>query len=367
MIYLDHHAATPVDRRVRAAMIDAAERAWANPSSAHAAGRAARRVLEEARDQVAASIGARPADVVLTAGGTEACNLGARGLVPDARAVLCTAVEHPAVAQALDGRVAARLPCPAGRPPDPGALVLDGVDLACLQLVNHETGTRFDVAAYAERCRAASVPLFVDATAALGKVPLDVRELGATAVAIASSKIGGPAGAGALWIARDASVEPRQRGGGQERGRRAGSPDVAALAGFGAACALVGERLASMDAIATRRDRLEAAAVAEGAVVNAAEGPRVATVTNVSAPGWKGARLVAALDLEGLCASTGAACSSGVDGPSEVVAAMYPDEPWRAEASLRLSLGPSTNDHEIERASAILARVLRRKTSSSEF
>ncbi len=361
LIYLDHHAATPVDPRVREVMRRAEAEAWANPSSAHQAGRAARRALEQARAQVAAAIGARPADVVLTAGGTEACNLGALGVVPDAARVTLSAIEHPAVEAALEGRPTRRLPVLAGRPPDADALPLEGAQLACLQLVNHETGTVLPVARYAARCREAGVRLFVDATAAFGKVELDVEALGADAVAIASSKIGGPPGAGALWIARDAAVDPRQRGGAQERGRRAGSPDVVALAGFGAAAALAAERRAAMAEVGRLRDRLEAAAVSLGAVVNGDPAHRVATVTNLSAPGWRGARLVAALDLEGLCASAGAACSSGVDGPSRVIAAMYPDEPWRAEAALRLSLGPGTTPIEIERAIAILRRVLPRR------
>lgn len=354
---------------VRGAIERAREVAWANPSSVHAAGRAARAALEEARRRVAEAIGAAPADVVFTAGGTEACNLGVLGLWPrGGRRVVTTRIEHPAVAEAVaaleeDGAEVIRLDVLDGRAPSIEALdaALDGASLACIGWVSSETGTILPVDDYARRCRARGVPLFVDATQALGKIPLDVASLGASAAAFAASKIGGPPGAGALWIARDAALAPRALGGAQERGRRAGTADAALLAGFGEACEHVRARLAAMPEVARRRDRLERALVERGAVVNGAGGPRVATVTDVSVPGWRGQLLVAALDLEGLATSSGAACSSGVDAPSPVVLAMYPGEPWRAQAALRLSLSPETTDAEIDRALSILERVLSRR------
>lgn len=373
MIYLDHHAASPPAPEVLRAMEAARAKAWANPASAHAAGRAARAVLEAARAQVAAAIGAQPADLVFTAGGTEACNLAVAGVAAGqgpilCAPILCTEVEHPATRAAVTREAASRrgetrwLAVPAGRPPSVEAFerALDGASLAVVQWVSHETGTVFPIAAYAEVARRASVPLVVDATQALGKVEVDVGALGATAVAFASSKIGGPPAAGALWISRDSALIPQLVGGAQERGRRAGSPDPAALAGFGAAAERVPARLAAMPDVAARRDRLEAALVDLGASVNG-EGLRVATVTNVAVPGWNGSRLVAALDLEGLCVSHGAACSSGVDAPSPVIAAMYPDAPWRAASALRVSLGEATTDDDVDRAIAIFRDVIPRK------
>lgn len=350
MIYLDHHAASPIDEGARAAMEEARARAWANPSSVHAAGRAAKAVLERAREQIAAAICASPADIVLTSGGTEACNLALFGLY-EGGTIVTTPIEHPAVSE------------PIAELERRGASVIRTFDavaapFAAIQWVNHETGR---VLAPRSTGR-----LFVDATQALGKIPIDVSALGATAIALASSKIGGPPGAGALWIARDAGLRPSIVGGAQERGRRAGTPDPAAHAGFGVACTKIAERIEAMAAIAARRDRLEAALVALGAVVND-EGPRVATVTNVSVRGWKGQSLVAALDLEGVCASSGAACSSGVDEPSPVIRALRPGEPWRAESALRLSLGPSTTDAEIDVAIEVLRRVIGRKKTSGEF
>lgn len=366
-IYLDHHAATPISAAARLAMDDARETGWANPSSAHRAGRASRAILERARERIAASIGASPADLALTSGGTEACNLAIRGLTARGAAhVVTTTIEHPAMAVVIDalGSRVTRLSLPRGRAPDVREVsdaITDDTALVALQMINHETGSLLPIAQYGEVCRARGVPLVVDATQALGKVPIDVRALGASAVAIASHKIGGPAGAGALWIARDAGeVAPVVLGGAQERGRRAGTPDVVSIAGFGGACASLGARLEAMASIAIRRDRIERALLDAGAVRNAPEGERAATCSNVSVRGWRGTALVAALDLEGLEVASGAACSSGVDRPSPVIAAMHDDEPWRAGSALRLSLGPETSDDEITRAIDTLRRVLAR-------
>ena len=362
-IYLDHHAAAPLAKGVAEVIRAARESGWANASSAHTAGRAAREVLERAREQVAAAVGARPADLVLTSGGTEACNLGVFGLLSACAEprVLRTRIEHPAVASSV-ARVAAEevlLETPGGVAPD--ELPLHRIDLACIQWVNHETGTVLPVERYAAQCRDAGVPLFVDACQALGKLPVDVQSLGATAVAFGSSKIGGPHGAGALWIKRGTELLPQKCGGGQERGRRAGTACPATIAGFGHAAQLVPERLRRMPEVRRRRDRIEREL---GALtqVNGASGPRVSTVSNLSARAWSGPRLVAALDLEGLMVAHGAACSSGVGEPSEVVSALHPDEPWRAESALRISLGVQTTDAEIGAAIEILTRVICRKS-----
>lgn len=368
VIYLDHHAAAPPTAAALAAMKAARTGGWANPSSAHAAGRRARALLEGAREAVAAALGSAPADVVLTGGGTEAVALGVLGLGERVDRVVTTAIEHPAVARSVERLEAAGvtvtwLPVPHGGAPELPAGELGPGTLVATQWVNHETGTVLPVGRWAAACRGAGALLFVDATQGFGKLGLDVRALGATAVAVASHKMGGPAGAGALWVERGVDLSPPIAGGEQERGRRPGSPDVVSLAGFGAACEELPARLGAMEAVAARRDRLERALVELGAVVNGAQGPRVATVTNASVEGWRGEHLVAAADLEGLCIASGAACSSGLNEPSPVVAAMYPGEPWRAEGAIRASLGPDTTDEDIEGAAAILARVIRRRAA----
>jgi cysteine desulfurase len=375
MIYLDHHAAAPPCDAAIGAMEQARAEAWANPSSVHAAGRRARAMLDEARRHVAEALGASAADVVLVGGGTEACNMGVWGLGhPPPERVVTTRIEHPAVARAVAqlehaGCAVVRLEVPGGRAPDADdlarAMEPGQRTLVAVGWINHETGTLLPVHDYAQACRRVGARLFVDATQAFGKRRLQVEDLGADAVAVASHKMGGPAGAGALWVRRGVDCHPLLAGGAQERGRRAGTPDVVAHAGFGAACMVVAGRLDHMGAIGALRDALEGHLVGLGAVVNGAAGPRVETVTSVGVPGWKGEVLVAALDLEGVCASSGAACSSGLSQASPVVAAMHPDEPWRATSALRLSLGPENHPTDVQGAKDAITRVVRRSTASS--
>ncbi len=330
---------------------------WANPASAHAAGRAAKAHLERARRAVAQAMGAQPADMIFTSGGTEAINGLVLGVATPQR-VVTSCVEHPAVMASVQVWASRGVEVVMLERPDASFEFRAG-DLVTVQWVNHETGSIFDVAAVARRATSAGASVVVDATQALGRLPIDVGALGVHGLAVASHKVGGPSGAGALWLPRNTELEPVLHGGGQERGRRGGSPDLRAIIGFGAACGVLQTRLEAMSAVAARRDRLEAQCVALGAVVNGTQ-PRVASVTNVSFKGRRGEVLVAALDLEGLCASFGAACSSGVAEPSKVVAAMHPDEPWRAESCVRLSLGPEVTDADVEGAGEILERVLSR-------
>lgn len=367
MTYLDHHAAAPMPEVVRRAMAECEPRAWANPSSTHAAGRASRQLLEEARDSIAEALGASSADLVLTAGGTEACNLGVRAVASDRRRVVTTAVEHPAVGQSVErlselGLEVSVLDVPHGLPPSADRLAeqVDEHTAVAVQWINHETGTKFPIEDYARVCGERGARLFVDATQALGKLPLQLSSLQADAVAVAAQKIGGPAGAGACWIRRGLDAEPVLQGGSQERGRRPGTPDTRSMVGFGAACGLVSERIAAQPAVRRRRDRIEAFLRDLGAIRNG-EGPRTATVANLSFPGWDGALLAAALDLEGICASTGAACSSGLQAPSAVLLAMYPDEQWRAGSAIRISLGMETSDADIDAAIQAFRCVLPRK------
>jgi len=373
-VYLDHHAATPVDPRVRAALAALDEAVWANPSSVHAEGRRSRQSLEAAREQVGRAIAAQPADVVLTSGGTEACNLAIAGVLrgePGPCHVVTSPIEHPAVAEPIaeleqHGAIqVTRLAVSPSEPPAPEALraaLRSDTRLCALQWVNHETGSIFPIAAYAEICRAAGVPLFVDATQGFGKLPLSVLDMNADLVALASHKIGGTAGAGALWVRRGLSLHSVLLGGGQERGRRAGTPDVRSAIAFGIASTLVPERLAAQPRIAALRDQLEAELSALGAEPNAAQGTRVATVTNVWWPGRRADALVAALDIEGLAISAGAACSSGKSEPSPVLRAFYPADPAKAQESIRFSFGSETDENMCKIAVDYCRVVLSRRT-----
>jgi len=374
VIYLDHHAATPLCSAARAAMQSAlaadARATLGNPSSAHAAGRHARALLERGREQVARALGAAPTELVLTSGGTESCNLGLRGVLPNGtgKHVITTSIEHPAVATVIaqlerDGARITRLALPGGVPPSVDQLdaeITTDTALIALQWINHETGTLLPIAQYAALCRERRVPLFVDATQAAGKVAIDLSRVPVDLLAIASHKLGGPAGAGALFVRKGIDVDPLVLGGAQERGRRAGSPDVLAVVGFGAACERIGERLDARLPLLALRERIERGLRELGFVINATDGPRAATAVNASRLGARGPELVAALDLEGVCVSSGAACSSGLAAPSPVLLAMHPDAPERASSALRFSLGPETTRAHVDFALEALAKVLMR-------
>ncbi|MCB9658824.1 MAG: aminotransferase class V-fold PLP-dependent enzyme [Polyangiales bacterium] len=370
MIYLDHHAATPMVAAAVRAMADAGDRAWANPSSVHGAGRAARALLETARGQVAAALGAAPANVVLTSGGTEACNLGVRGLLGldgSSGRVLVSALEHPAVRATAEsaGEVTVLPVCAADLDQAEAALAnLAPGDVLAVQWVNHETGVVLPVSAWAQRARERGARVFVDATQAFGKWPLQLESSPFDAVAVTGQKVGAPAGTGALWIRRGHDLVPVLTGGAQERGRRAGTPSVLAQVGFGAACEALADSSDWLARAGALRDRLERHAIALGGRVNGVPLPRVESVTQVAFPGQRSDLLVAALDVEGVCASAGAACSSGLTEPVRSLLSLHPDEPWRAVASVRFSLGPGTTVDDIEGACVALGQVVARASGA---
>ena len=317
--YLDANATEPLRPEARDATT-AALAVTGNPSSVHGAGRAARRVMEDARESLAARFGGHSADLVFTSGGTEADALAIHAL-GTGRRIIVGASEHDAVRAAAPG--AAILPVDRQGLADLDALaamLADGPPaLVCLMLANNETGTVQPVAAAAALCRRHGARLHVDAVQAAGRVALDVRDLGADSVAISSHKLGGPAGAGALLLAPDvASIAPLISGGGQERGRRGGTPPIAAIAGFAAAAAVARDAAA----LAPLRDAAEQAAVACGALVCGAHAPRLPNTTCLALPGVRADAQVIALDLAGVAVSAGAACSSGKVAASHVLLAM---------------------------------------------
>ncbi len=319
MHYLDANATEPLRPEARAAMAAALE-VTGNPSSVHGAGRAARRIMEDAREALAARFGGRAADLVFTSGGTEADALAVHALGAGRR-IIVGATEHDAVRAAAPG--AAMLPVDRTGVADLdalAALLADGPPaLVCLMLANNETGTLQPVAEAAALCRQYGARLHVDAVQAAGRLAVDFAAIGADSLAISSHKLGGPAGVGALLLARDvSSIAALIAGGGQERGRRGGTPPVAAIAGFAAAA------LASGDAAALEplRDAAERAAVACGAVVCGAGAARLPNTTCLALPGVRADAQVIALDLAGVAVSAGAACSSGKVAASHVLAAM---------------------------------------------
>lgn len=374
-IYLDHHATTRLAPEAAEAMRRALDEGIpGNPSSVHAAGRQARRRIEDARHALAEVLGATPREIVFTSGGTEAVHLGVAGVgeAIGASRVVCDPGAHPclrAACEALAANVGAHfswLPTRAGGDVDDGALgeAIRAGALVAVTLVQHETGAVTRWRAVRDACASAGATLVIDAVQALGKVPLDVGVTGAAAVALSAHKIGGPAGVGALWLAAGARVVQRVRGGGQERGVRAGTENLLGVVGFGAAASTVTRRLRAMTEVARRRDVIERAVLAAGdVVVNGIERERVATASHVSIRGLSGQELVAALDLEGLCVSSGAACSSGRAEPSESLLRLYPGEAWRADGALRVTLAPCTTDAEAARAAEVIPALIARVRS----
>lgn len=371
-IYLDHNATTPLDPRALEAMLPFLRDDYGNPSSLHWFGQRARAAVEQARAEVAALVGADPAEIVFTSGGSEADNLALRGAAAKARsprtAVVSSAIEHHAVLNTAKAMRDEGRPVAIARVREDGVLDLDDlaekVDEATavvtVMLANNETGVLQPVREASRIARARGALVHCDAVQAAGKVPIDVRALDVDLLALSAHKLYGPKGAGCLYVRRGTPMAPLVRGGAQERNRRAGTENVAGAVGFGAAAATAREApAAEAGRVAALRDRLEARLLAIPAVRRNGDGPRVPNTTNVSFEGVDAEALLIALDLEGVAASTGAACAAGGIEPSHVLRAMgYPPE--RVQSSLRLSLGRGTTQEDVDRAADIIAAVVAR-------
>ncbi len=355
MAYLDANATEPLRPEAREAML-AALATTGNPSSVHRDGRRARRILEDARETIARRYGGFPADLVFTSGGTEANALAIYALSPGRR-VIVSAIEHDAIRSAApDARI---LPVqPDGRANLAGLAAMlaeGGPALVCLMLANNETGVIQPVAEAAALCRAHEALLHVDAVQAAGRLPVRLPALGAHALALSSHKLGGPSGAGALLLAPDAPpIAARMPGGGQERGRRGGTPALAAIAGFAEASAA----MPAPDAIRALRDDVERAATAAGAQVCGGDAPRLPNTTSLALPGVRADAQVIALDLAGVSVSAGAACSSGKVATSHVLAAMGLG-PLAGQA-IRVSLPWNATRADVEAFSAAYAAMAAR-------
>jgi len=372
LIYLDHNAITPVRPEAKAA-VSAALEVFGNPSSVHQAGRAARDRLDRARDQVAAGLGAAPRDVVFTSGATEGAALAIRGALaaapPGRRRLVVTAVEHPCVlslARALErtGTPLTVVPVDRRGLVDPAAFraaLGPDVALAAAMRANNETGVLLPVPELAAAAREAGALFLCDAVQAVGKIELDVRTLGADLVLLTGQKLGGPRGAGALFVASGLRLVPLL-GGEQERGRRAGTENLPGIAGLGAAIeAAVSRRAEEGARIGALRDRLESGLLAAvpRARVNGAGVPRLPATSSVLFEGCDAEALLMAMDLDGVCASAGSACHSGSTNPSGVLLAMGLSE-TEARSTIRFSLGWTTTADEIEAALRIVPPLVER-------
>lgn len=354
-VYLDHNATTPLRPEARRA-VEAVFARTGNPSSTHRFGRAARRAVEDAREQLARLVGARPDAVVFTSGGTEANALALSGQALSAmgrRGVLVSAVEHPSVLAAAPG--ATRIPVDGDGTIDLAALenalaANPEPALVSIMLANNETGAIQPVAKAAEIARRFGAIVHCDAVQAAGKIAIDVRALGAHLLSLSGHKFGGPMGTGALIVDDAVPLVALIGGGGQERGRRAGTENVPGIAGLGAAAEAA---LAGLDAfarLADWRDELEsrALAAAPSARVVGRGAARLPNTSCLALPGMAAETQVMALDLAGVAVGAGAACSSGKTKVSPVLAAMGLDADT-AGSAIRASLGWTTGEEDIER------------------
>jgi len=377
-IYLDHAATTPLRPEVRDAMLPYLGGVFGNPSSAHAFGRAAREALDDARERLARAIGAEAREVVFTSGGTEADNLGLKGAAWAGRAKghrIVTTVEHHAVGHALAylekfGFEVVQVPVDRyGRvdPSDVDRAITDRTILVSVMLANNEVGTLLPVAEIATVVRAHRGILFhVDAVQAAAWVDLDVNALGADMVALAAHKVEGPKGTGALWIRRGTHILAQQHGGSQERHRRAGTENVAGAVGMATAFELAAaERALTVPRVTALRDRLAAAVAAvPGVQMTGHPTDRLPHILSVVVPGTDGGSVALALDLEGIAVSTGSACASGSTEVSHVLAAMgYPAD--EARGALRISLGRTTTEAEVDLAARLVPQVIARLAAAS--
>ena len=366
--YLDHNATSPLDARVLEAMLPFLQ-AQANASSLHAAGRAARAAVEQAREHVAALVDAHPSQVIFTSGGTEANNLALRGVLgaalvrknAQARLVM-SAIEHDSVraqAKALEkqGVRLQSLPVDLLGRVQVQALA-DDTALASVMLANNETGVIQDLAPIVERAAALSIPVHSDAAQAAGRIPLSFRALGVHLMTLSAHKMQGPQGVGALIVDKALDLQPQALGGPHERGRRAGTENVAAIVGFGKAAELAAAELSERERnMRARRDQLEAAIrMIPGWTILAAEAERLPNTTLASCAGIDGETLLLQLDAAGLAVSSGSACHSDRRTPSPVLQAMaVPSE--LARSTVRLSLSPQTTAEEIDFAAQVLRQV----------
>ena len=372
-IYLDHAATTPLRPEVLDAMLPYLSGQFGNPSSAHAWGRAAREGLDDAHERLARAIGADARELVFTSGGTEASNLALKGAAWAGRArgarIVASAVEHHAVGHTLShlekfGFEVVLVPVDRYGRVDPDEVeraITDRTVLVAVMLANNEVGTLQPIGEIARIAHAhRGVLLHVDAVQAAPWVALDVASLGADLLALGAHKAEGPKGTGALWIRKGTHILAQQHGGSQERHRRAGTENVAGAVGMAAAFELVAaERPATAEHVRALRDRLAAALLpVDGVELTGHPTERLPHILSVVVRGIDGGSVVLALDLEGIAASTGSACSSGSSEVSHVLTAMgYPAD--EARGALRISLGRTTTEAEVDEACRVVPDVLR--------
>ncbi len=367
--YFDHNATTPPSPAVAEAVVRALLEDFGNASSVHHFGQRAKAIVDEARSAVAALIGAEPAEIVFTSGGTEADNLALRGAAEALEAtgrrhIVTSSIEHEAVLNTVKalvkrGWTSSILPVDASgiiAPASLASVMTRETAIVSVMHANNEIGTVQPIADLAAIAHEHGALVHTDAVQSAGKIVVDVKALGVDLLGVSAHKFNGPKGAGALWIRRGTRLIPTMTGGKHERNRRGGTENVPGIAGMGVAARLAREKLATEGLrLSALRDRLERGVLERvaGTIVNGALTPRVPNTTNISFDGVEAESLLIALDLEGFAVSTGSACSSGTLEPSHVLRAMGLP-PHRTQNSIRFSLGAGNDDAQVD---ALLAKL----------
>jgi cysteine desulfurase len=372
-VYFDYNATTPLAPEAMEAVVRATRELFGNASSVHHFGQQAKAALDEARSAVAALINGDPSQIIFTSGGTEADNFAIRGAVEalepaGRRHLVASAIEHEAVLNTLKalarrGWRTTLVPVEQSGIVSPDRVreaVTGETALVSVMHANNEIGTIQPIAEIAAIAHERGAVMHTDAVQSVGKIPVDVRALGVDLLALSAHKFNGPKGAGVLWVKRGTRMQPLLTGGKHERNRRAGTENVAAIAGLGVAAQLALSKMGAEAArVAGLRDRLEAGILRDvpGSVVNGARAARVPNTTNISFDRVEAESLLIALDLEGVAVSTGSACSSGALEPSHVLRAMgFPAH--RTQNSLRFSLGMFSTPAEVDHVIAILPSIV---------
>jgi cysteine desulfurase len=374
MIYLDHNATTPLDRRVLEAMMPFLQERWGNPSSPHRFGNQASAAVEQARKRIADGLGCKPTELVFCSSGTESDNLALRGVAHALKSkgnhIVTTAIEHPAVlrtckALEAEGYRVSYLPVR-----QDGVVELDALGtslcaetiLVTIMHANNETGVVQPVQEVAAVTKARGILLHTDAVQTAGKVPLELSELGADLVTFSGHKLYGPKGAAALYVKAGTPIAPVTTGGAHERGLRAGTENVAAIVGLAEAVAVASEHVEGEgNRLRALRDRLErgVTSAVRRVRINGATARRVPNTSSLSFQDIDGESIVLGLDVQGICVATGSACSTGEPEPSHVLRAMGLS-PRDAQGTIRLSLGHDTRGEDIDTTVAALTETVAR-------
>jgi cysteine desulfurase len=371
-VYLDNNATTALDHAVREEMMPWLGDRVGNPSSIHSFGQEARRAIDRARIRIARLIGAQPEEIIFTSGGTEADNLAILGVVDASTRtrprIATSVIEHQAVLNPC--RHLAGTGCPVVMVPvdheglldigEARPLLGDDMLLMSVMLANNDIGTIQPVGELSAIAKEHGILLHTDAVQAAGKIPVDVKTLGVDLLSLSAHKLHGPQGVGALYVRKGTRLSPRSFGGHQERGLRPGTESVAAIVGFGKACALAGERLVADAArVEALRSSFEAAIGdrIQGASVNGWNVPRLPNTSNICFEGVDGEILAINLDLLGVAVSTGAACSSADNEPSHVLIAMGQSR-LQARSSVRFSFGRGNSRDDVDRAVALVVQAV---------